>query len=208
MKTIIKYSKLFQIGLLLTFFLPFFPQGCEPKNAEVAPKVDSTIVVVDTLRHDSSDLTQGNKQADTIKTAAFENTAHNNDKSEVTNDDSELSIRFSKKSTILKFLLRPNNNYTGIASLIDCFSLLETGYGLGMAFMLWLIALIVKFKDYNNIFVLLNIVGLIIMFGTHSIVSEQRLWGFWVCVIWSVAMIVYDLIILLKIRKERVRTGD
>ena len=210
MKTVIRYSKLLQIGLLLTFFLPFFPQGCEPKKAEEAPNVDSTIVAVDTVRQDSSDLAQGNKQADTLKTAAVENTAHNKDKSEVTTDDSELSTRFSKKSTILKFLLRPDNNYTGIASLIDCFSLLEVGYGLGIAFILWLIALIVKLKDYNNIFILLNIVGLVFMYGTHSmynIMSEKRLWGFWVCIFWCAAMILYDSIILLKIRKERNKTS-
>ena len=210
MKTVIRYSKLLQIGLLLTFFLPFFPQGCEPKKAEEAPNVDSTIVAVDTVRQDSSDLAQGNKQADTLKTAAVENTAHNKDKSEVTTDDSELSTRFSKKSTILKFLLRPDNNYTGIASLIDCFSLLEVGYGLGIAFILWLIALIVKLKDYNNIFILLNILGLVFMYGTHSmynIMSEKRLWGFWVCIFWCAAMILYDSIILLKIRKERNKTS-
>jgi len=210
MKTVIRYSKLLQIGLLLTFFLPFFPQGCEPKKAEEAPNVDSTIVAVDTVIQNSRDLVQGNKQADTIKTAAFENTAHNKDKSEVTTDDSELSTRFSKKSKVLKFLLRPNNNYTGIASLIDCFSLLEVGYGLGIAFILWLIALIVKLKDYNNIFILLNIVGLVFMYGTHSmynIMSEKRLWGFWVCIFWCAAMILYDSIILLKIRKERNKTS-
>jgi len=210
MKTVIRYSKLLQIGLLLTFFLPFFPQGCEPKKAEEAPNVDSTIVAVNTVRQDSSDLEHRNKQADTLKTASFENTVHNKDKSEVTTDDSELSTRFSKKSKVLKFLLRPNNNYTGIASLIDCFSLLEVGYGLGIAFILWLIALIVKLKDYNNIFILLNIVGLVFMYGTHSmynIMSEKRLWGFWVCIFWCAAMILYDSIILLKIRKERNKTS-
>jgi hypothetical protein len=33
--------------------------------------------------------------------------------------------------------------------------------------------------------------------------SEKRLWGFWVCLIWSVIMIIYDAIILLEIEKER-----
>ena len=68
----------------------------------------------------------------------------------------------------------------------------------------------VKIKDYNNIFILLNIVGLVFMYGTHSmynIMSEKRLWGFWVCLIWSATMIIYDFIILLKIRKERQTTN-
>lgn len=208
MKTSIRYSKLLQIGLLLTFFLPFFPQGCEPKQAVEAPMVDS-IVVADTVRQDSIVLTTKSEQADTLKTVALGNTIQNADKTEVTTDDNELSTRISKKSAFLRLLLRPNNNYTGIASLIDCYSLMEFGYGLGIAFILWLIALIIKIKDYNNIFNLLNILGLVFMYGTHSmffIMTEEKLWGFWACIIWSSIMIIYDMLILLKIRKNRIKT--
>lgn len=210
MKTRIKLSRLLQIGLLLTFLLPFFPQGCDPKQAENVPTPDSTFVVVDSLRQDSSELTMQIEKSDTLKTAVSENTTQNTDKTGEKNEDNELLTKISKKSTFLKFLLRPNNNYTGIASLIDFFSILEFGYGLGIAFILWLIALIIKFKDYNNIFILLNFVGLVSLFWTHSmynVMSEKRLWGFWVCLIWGAIMIIYDCIILLKIRKERQKTS-
>ena len=210
MKTSIRYSKLLQIGLLLTFFLPFFPQGCEQKQAVEAPMIDSTVVAADTVRQDSMELTAKNEQADTLKTVALGNTTQNTNKTEVTTDDNELSTRISKKSTFLRLLLRPNNNYTGIASLIDCYSIMELGYGLGIAFILWLIALIVKMKDYNNIFHLLNMLGFVFMYGTHSmfyIMNEERLWGFWVCIIWSSIMIIYDTLILLKIRSNRIKTS-
>jgi len=209
MKTKITLSKLFQIGLLLTFLLPFFPQGCEPKQAENAPTTDSTFIAVDSLRQDSSELSNQIEKSDTLETAVSENTTQNTNKTGEKNEDNELSTKISKKSTFLKSILRPNNNYTGIASLIDFFSIIEFGYGLGIAFILWLIALIVKIKDFNNIFILLNSVGLVSLFWTHSmynIMSEKRLWGFWVCLIWSATMIVYDCIILLKIRKERQKT--
>lgn len=210
MKTSIRYSKLLQIGLLLTFFLPFFPPGCEPKQAVEAPMVDSIVVAADTVRQDSMELTAKNEQADTLKTVALGNATQNTDKTEVTTDDNELSTRISKRSTLLKLLLRPNNNYTGIASLIDCYSFMEFGYGLGIALILWLIAMIVKIKDYNNIFNMLNVLGLVFMYGTHSmfyIMNEERLWGFWVCIIWSSIMIIYDTLILLKIRRDRIKTG-
>jgi hypothetical protein len=205
METRIKLSKLLQIGLLLTFMLPFFPQGCNPKQAEAVSKQDSTFVSVDTLRQHSGALTQEHQKSDTIKTVALENSTLNTNKSEVTNEENELSAKLSKKSKILKLLLRPNGNYTGIASLIDCFPLLEFGYGLGIAFLLWLIALIIKLKDFNNIFVLINIMGLVFLSISHSlnVFNDTRLWGFWVCLIWSATMIIYDCIILLKIRKER-----
>jgi len=204
----IKLSKLFQIGLLLTFFLPFFPQGCKPKQAEEAPKPDSTFISADTLRQESIALTQQNEQSDTTKTAIFENSTQNTNKTEVADEGNGLSTKISKKSKILKLLLRPNGNYTGISSLIDFFSALEIGYGLGIAFILWIIALIIKLKDFNNIFILINIIGLIFLSVSHSlnVFNDTRLWGFWVCLIWSTTMIIYDFIILLKIRRERQKT--
>ena len=205
MKTSIKYSKILQIGLLLTFFLPFFPQGCKPKQAEEAPNTDTTVVSVDTLRQENIALIQQSEQSDTTKTAISENSTQSTNKTEVEEEGNELSTKISNKSPILKLLLRPNDNYTGIGSLIDFFIYLEFGYGLGIAFILWLIALIVKLKDFNNIFVVINIIGLMFLSVSHSlnIFNDKRLWGFWVCLIWSAIMIIYDSIILLKIRKER-----
>jgi hypothetical protein len=208
MKTKIKISKLLQIGLLLTFFLPFFPQGCKPKQAEEVPMTDSTIVSVDTLRQESIALTQQDQQSDTAKTAIYKNSTQNINKTEVEEEGNGLSTKISKKSKILKLLLRPNGNYTGISSLIDFFSALKIGYGLGIAFILWIIALIIKLKDFNNIFILINIIGLIFLSVSHSlnVFNDTRLWGFWVCLIWSTTMIIYDCFILLKIRKARQKT--
>jgi hypothetical protein len=205
MKTSIKYSKILQIGLLLTFFLPFFPLGCNPKQAEEAPNTDSTVVFVDTLRQENIALIQHSEQSDTTKTAISENSTQSTNKTEVEEEGNGLSTKISNKSPILKLLLRPNDNYTGIGSLIDFFTYLEFGYGLGIAFILWLIALIIKIKDFNNIFVVINIIGLMFLSVSHSlnIFNDKRLWGFWVCLIWSVTMVIYDSIILLKIRKVR-----
>jgi hypothetical protein len=207
-KTRINISKLMQIGLLLTLFLPFFPKGCEQKNAQAAPKPNSSIVTVDTLEKVSSELINKNGQSDTLKTAKFKNGTIN--KAQVLNEDDEWSATLSSKSKILKMLLRPNDDYTGVANIIDSFSLLKLGSGLVFAFILWIIALIVKIKDYNNIFNLINIIGLLLLFGSHSIynaMSDIRLWGFWVCFIWGAAMIIYDTIILLKIRKNGGKTS-
>lgn len=182
--------------------LPFLPQRCNPKQEVEAPKPDSTFVSADTLKQHSSTMTQENQQLDTLKAAALENSTLKATKPEGTNDENELSAKLSKKSPVLKILLRPNDNYTGIASLIDCISFLEFGYGLGIAFILWLIALIIKIKDFNNIFVLINIIGLVFLSLSHSlnVLNNSRLWGFWICLIWSMTMIIYDCIILFKIR--------
>lgn len=209
METSIKYSKILQIGLLLTFFLPFFPQGCKPKQTEDVHMSDSTFVFIDTLRQESIALTQQVQQPDTTNSAIYENSSQNTNNNEVEEEGNGLSTKISKKSMILKLLLRPNGNYTGISSLIDFFSALKIGYGLGIAFILWLIALIIKLKDFNNIFVFINVIGLICLTISDSLnpFNDTRLWGFWVCLIWSTIMIIYDIIILLKIRRERQKTG-
>jgi hypothetical protein len=203
MKTEIKLSKILQIGLLLTLFLPFFPSGCESKKAEEVTNQDTAFVAIDTLRQDSIKQNDQMLDSDTLITTT-ENTIQKSDTTKTVAEDSNLSTKISKKSTILRLLLKPNNNYTGIACLIDCFSLLSFGYGLGMAFILWIIALIVKLKDFNNIFILLNIVGLTLMFYSYSIynvLNEERLWGFWVCVSWSAILNIYDSFLLFKLRK-------
>lgn len=185
MKTSVKYSKILQIGLLLTFFLPFFPQGCEPKKAEEMSVPDSTEVVIDSAAQDRSRLILDNEPSDSIKTTVIKNVSDTKDQSHDTDSDKGLTAKISQKSAFLKLLLRPNNNFTGIASLIDFFSLVEFGYGLGIAFILWLISLIIKLKDFNNIFLLINIIGLVFLSVSHSlnVFNDRRLWGFWVCLI-------------------------
>jgi len=202
MKTKIKISKLLQIGLLLTFLLPFFPHGCEFKEATGTSTPDTTTVATDTLKHKSSILTSGDGKLDTLKTAAVDNTV----KTGENNKEKDLSLVIAQKSSILKAILRPNDNYTGIANIIDCFSMLGLWYGLVISLIVWIIALIVKIKDFNSVFILLNFIGLLCLFGAHSTNftdSGQRLWGFWVCAIWCTTMILYDFFTLLKIRKDR-----
>jgi hypothetical protein len=204
MKTEIRISKLLQIGLLLTLFLPFFPSGCESKKAEEASVQDTAIVANDSLSTDSVKQAARKLDADTVATTTTENSIQKSDTTKKESEDSNLSTKISKKSSILRLLLRPNDNYTGIASLINCFSFLQFGYGLGMAFILWVIALIVKLKDFNNIFILMNIIGLILMFYSYSIsniLNDERLWGFWVCIFWSAIMIIYDCILLIRLRR-------
>ena len=116
-------------------------------------------------------------KSDTLKTAAIKNT----NKTKVEKVEKDLSLIIAEKSPILKVLLRPNNNYTGIANIIDCFSLMGLWYGLVISFLFWLIAFIVRIKDFNNIFVLLNFIGLLCLFEAHSTnltSNDQRLWGF------------------------------
>ena len=208
MKKKINYSIILQIGLLLTFFLPFFPHGCL-KPEQAAPATDS--VAVDTAHIvadstsidnsstiDSTSLVKNIEETDSVKSDSIYNSSHNTNNP--SNEDKELSLILSNKSIILKCLLRPNNNYTGIATLLDTIGLFQYGFSLGLAFILWIISLVIKLKDFNNIYLFINILGTVLLFFSHplTICGDNKLWGFWVCLVWSILMTVYDLYILKK----------
>lgn len=198
----LKLSKLLQVGLLLTFLLPFFPPSCEYKQAVEVSSADSKVIAVDTLRKESSKQTNENNQTDTLKSATAVNTTPKDKNKETIADDGS-SARLAQKSPILKLILRPNGNYSGMGCLIESCSMVAFGYGLGIAFILWIIGLIIKLKDFNNIFLLINTLGLVFLSVSHSLYlfSDKRLWGYWVCIVWSAVMIIYDCYILFKVRK-------
>src|ERR1035437_5492107 len=139
MMTLKKISKILQVLLLLSFLLPFFSQGCTPKEAEKASTNDSTIVVQDNFKNVTSAIaiTDSNQQ-------------------KVDSTKNGLTDRLSKNSTLLKVILRPNDNFSGIGYITEVFLLLFVQYGAALAFILWIVGLIVKLKDYNNIFNMIN----------------------------------------------------
>ena len=195
-------SKYLQILVLLAFFLPFFPQGCKPKQTEVAPKADSTIVSVDTTG--TKDQVDSPKQTlsdsakiDTAKVASTTGTDNNKK-----DTDELLSNTLSQKFKVLKPLLRPSDNYTGIGNCIDTFQWFEM-LGAAFALLLFIISLIIKLKDYNSIFHFINWLALLSLVFAHgsNIMNQDRLWGYWMCLALAVIMIVFDFVVLIKFKK-------
>jgi hypothetical protein len=207
-----KISKLLQIGLLLTFILPFFPKGCSPTSEEIeaqrisdSTRFQDSIAIVQAEGQRISDSINNSKQQDSIVKQNKDSVGvyqHNN-----SNDKNEITDKISKKSKILKSILRPNNNYTGIAFVIDLFTTFIYGFGVLIAFLLWIIGLIIKYKDYNNIFHLINIIGLITFYMTNPFMVNffdgTKLWGFWISFIWALGLIIYDTNILIKRKRNK-----
>ncbi|WP_243349756.1 hypothetical protein [Parabacteroides sp. FAFU027] len=199
MKTQKRISILLQTALLLTFLLPFFPQGCVEKKAEPASNIpaDSTGVAlqVDKLAdHIIDKVSDANTDSAMIVTQSY-----------TSDHDSTLTEKLSAKSKVLNILLRPKGKYTGIGYLIEMSFYWQLGVSLAIAYILWIISLIIKCKDYNNIFHLINIIALI-MFSISkngfNIVNETRLWGFWVCFALGLTMTIYDTVVLLRLKKK------
>lgn len=190
MKKLKIVSKYIQIVVLLSFLLPFFPSGCEPKKTEEVQGTDSTMVRTDTSRTDTSKLVMANPAV---------NQGNDSIKQNITD-------KLSKKSGILKLMLRPEGNYSGIGYLMVVFKNLATDYGVAIAFILWALSLVVKWKDYNNIFYLLNLLALIFFSFTQPDMDNTflniKLWGYWVGFGLGVILVIYDTFVLLKMRRK------
>lgn len=190
MKKLINISKWLQMLVLLTFFLPFFPPGCEQsKKAEEAP----VALCVDSTNGSGQSISQDKITVKSKKSSSMGN-ADNNE---------AISERLSKKSVVLKFLLRPNDNYTGIGYTLDVFESFF-GFGISMALILLLIGLIIKIKDYNLIFQFINFGAFILLFFSRpAMFTDSKLWGFWVCLALVSCTLIYDTVVLMLSWKKR-----
>jgi len=205
-----KISRYLQIILLLTFFLPFFPSGCIESSYE--DSVDSLEVTeapvsqIDSSCTDSSYITDTslsiNPGIDTLTVDSLKDKSRSHDTSSNSAKET-ISDNLIKRVSFLKYFLKFDYKYSGIGYIIDTILLMVIGFGIIISFVLWLIGLFLKNKG-NKWFHVLNIAGLLLFYITNPIVVgfyNQKLWGYWVCFWWAVAMIILDLYIFFKMRK-------
>ena len=121
--------------------------------------------------------------------------------------------RLSRKSKLLKLILRPDDNFSGIGYLLGVSEILILECGAAFAFILWLIGLVVKLKDYNTIFHLINFLALLFFIftspgGLLNIFGAIKLWGYWVCLGFGILLVLLDIFILMKQRKSQKQKSD
>lgn len=216
--------KLLQIILILTFFLPFFPQGCENKEQQQEQEyldslrvADSINLVISRKSVDSRDIDStfqnvNEKKMDTnglvssqpklSNSDAIPTARESNSKSDESNDS--YSQEFSKGNKILKLLLRPGKNVTGIAYVIDTFLDVINYFGITIAFLLWIVALLLRLTN-NSGSITFNIVGLILFYftGFYSTFTNTstELWGYWVTFSFAALIIVLETVKLIRNKK-------
>lgn len=195
-----KISKYLQIGLLLTFFFPFFPSGCKEGHTEPvsdsiqvieepAPEPVDTSGKIDTLmRIDSFEDSFKKGKTDSIIPEKSDN-------------EETVTDKIIQRVHFLKVLLKPNDKYSGIGYIIDVFWTLITSFGIVLSLTLWIIGLKLKIKG-NKDFQILNIIGLILLYTTDPVMlswlNDSKLWGYWFCFWWAVIMILFDFSMILK----------
>jgi hypothetical protein len=203
MKNMIRISKILQIVVMLAFFLPFFPQGCKPKQAEIAPEGVLNFVEEDTLNANNvidstKQLESDNTNIDTTQVRAIGRVENENK----TNDKS-LSDSLSKRFKILKPFLRPSDNYSGIGYCLDILSYFYL-YAVVFSLFLFILGFLLKLRSYNQLFLFINNLALLFLLFAHgpNILNQERLWGYWVCLALVIILVIYDTIVFMKIKKQ------
>jgi hypothetical protein len=210
----IRISRYLQIGLLLTFLLPFFPKGCRPSAEELeAQRITDSIGLAHRL---AKVQIQQPMLADSInnKELSMDSLKHDYifqknsvDNESITIYGSNQSKQLSEYYSTLGIILRPNGDFSGIGYLLDWIVTYILIFGSITAFILLILGLIIKYKDFNNIFIFINIIALILLFLANPIMDlakdESRLWGFWFCTLFGLFMIISDTILLIRIKKNK-----
>lgn len=212
MKNPITISKFVQVIVLLSFLLPFFPKGCEQKKAEesmVNEQLDKIEAVESNTKNDV------NHEAVASLSESFPSDSISIDSLMALNETTKeatakltLTEKLSAKSPLLKLILLPASNYSGLGYVMD---MLESSYtystqfGVIVGFIFLLLGLIIKLKDFNSSFLFFNALAIYFVYITEPMLfaGSTRLWGFWVCIVLSVIMVLYDLYVLVKIRKSK-----
>ena len=141
-------SIIFQIGLLLTFLLPFYQDGCQNEESkvdmidDVSPTIDSIVINKDEI---------SNEIIDTIANPVI---------NKLDKDLPFADITENKKNiTMYDRMLKPNGNYSGIAFILEVgFSMLIYSAPL-YSFVFLIIGLTLKLKNFNSNFIWFNSIG-------------------------------------------------
>lgn len=195
MKNLPTISKALQIVVLVSFFLPFFPKGCESKQAENTPAKATTIVEPDNTAIDTTTALVDTCNIDT----AVQTVPQNASKNTVEHDDGSLSSAISKNVPALKPVLRPSDNFSGLGMALDIFQYFQI-LGVAFALLLFVVGLIIKLRDFNSAFHITNILALFFLTFAQSsnVFYPAKLWGYWVCLCLSVGLVIYDTFLILK----------
>jgi len=214
-----RYSKILHWLTLLCFFLPFFYTGCQENGKAKDEQQPDTTIVGDTMvaiREKAIDTTDSSKtvnwESKAVVSDSLRSSANTQSSVPETYDSKEertLSLQLTDSFTFLKPLLMPDKDiYTGIGIVINTFPLFLF-IMIFISFLLLIISLLVKFIDRNarKAIVLIEALGLASMgfsypfsYGAFSLDSE-RLWGYWICLVIFITMVVYDSI-LIRFKKE------
>ena len=214
-----KYSNILHLITLCCFTLPFFYSSCGPSAEEkmkmegrrIQDSIDNVNGLTTTNNSDSiieyanpaivSENIDSLQANDTIKPSLTESETFNNDK--------PYSNTICIKYPFLKPILVPKeNNYTGLASALNVFELIDL-FSCFISLLLLLIAMLIKFIERNarKSIILIELFSFLFLFISQPNIqftfSANVLWGYWCCLVCMGILVLYDMyLVLVKARHK------
>jgi hypothetical protein len=215
MKKLLKLSRIIHIVLLLSFFLPFYPIGCDNKSAEIAKAMQDSlmkdsimrdsIIKIETIAAEYAKL-KADSIAKTDSIAKVANNGQLNSLKTITTraGDNEIE-RKSFVGKCLKFILLPNDNFSGFGYIIFAFGDYLKTYGVITAFLFLIIGLILKSQKNKSLYwlvctlIIFSILGFLC--NIYYLKGEKEiLWGYKTCLILMIIQLILDLTLTIKIK--------
>jgi hypothetical protein len=205
-------SKIMQVLVILTFFLPFFYTGCgNYKNKEKEAKriADSTGMSDSAMMHDTVRKVNNIPLNDSVKTATVDSTPKTTvaetRSSAKSNKDEQLSYQLVNEYPFLSIFLMPSENtYSGIGTIVNFIPYIIF-FLLFISLLLLIIGLLIKFIDplaIRTIVILDCLILIGIFFSRNPSFVSDRLWGYWVCLATTALLLAVDVYILVKAKKK------
>lgn len=217
MKKHYRISRILNLAIILCFLMPFFYTGCGPSKAELEAKEkwqsDSIASIANTITDTIIENKKDNLNQDSI--AKIDDDAEKRMSEELSSSNSDndsenttVSAKISRQMPFLKPILVSNDDtYSGLALVIDSSSLI--GYmSVSVSLLLLIISVLAKLIDQQSIKIitLLDFSSFVLLIVSQPISFQfERLWGFYVTLIFSLILVFYDLYILkLKSKEEKI----
>jgi hypothetical protein len=189
------FSRLLNLFVILTFFFPFFYDGCaESSQKEAETKQNSDSINAININGRTITGTVDLNNTDTLKEPIDKPGRKSTIESQ--NDDESTCQSLVKKYPFLSIVLMPSKyTYSGIGAIVNV-SPMFYYFSIFISFLLLFIGLLIKFIDPNSTrtFIILDILILVgIAVSRNMSFSFERLWGYWACILMSSFLLIFDI---------------
>ena len=223
MSKLLRFLRLYHVLLFITFFLPFMTVTCFGPSAEEreaqriadSARMADSLKTIDSIQHSDStiiiDSIKGyrDKNNYTLQTTINKNsTKIDSLKTDSTCKHNSISDENTLLNRFADILFGKNDKYTGFGIVYLGLVSVRDFIGIFNAFILIILSTILVLKKKSiNFKRILYIDSIGFLFLSISI-NTQLLWGFWICYIFWIGLIILDLVTIKTNKKSAANNGS
>ena len=199
------YSKIIHVIVLVTFFLPFFQNGCGPsaeekvkaENKRLADSIANATAIADSIAQQTNEPVISEE----IDSIHIDSSIVSKPINTTTEKEKRISVQVAEEFPFLKPLLNHDGDIsTGVGSVIDSSPYFVFIYT-SLCLLLLLISFVIKFIDKKalNTIIFTELLSIVALYNAVPItLFGDKLWGYWVCFYSIILLIVLDIYVRIK----------